>query len=212
MPGEELGRVGLGSGQLLLEQLVEIADHGSIRCQVLRAHLPDGIGHARRVAIKDRTPEALDHRLEPGACRLVEEVVLLEGANPVAEVVRQRVEAGQPPGDRVPQQVVQLRRRRGLSLVAAGRGRQPLVEPIPLGLDDLGELGPDVGQDVAQPIAIEELVAPGSEALPERSQSCEIGPVRVGRSPAALQQPAEGLAQVTVRHEVVGQLGDDLVG
>ena len=111
VPGQELGRIRLGAGQLLLEELIEVADHGPVRRQVLRAHAPDGIGHARRIAVEDRASQPFDQGLKALPGRGLQEVVVLQRTDPVAEVVGQRIEPVEPLGDRPAEEVGQLWRR-----------------------------------------------------------------------------------------------------
>ena len=67
-------------------------------------------------------------------------------------------------------------------------------------------------EDVAEPVALERLLATSLQAVHEVAQPGEVGTRRVARPPAALHQPAQRLGQVALGHHVVGQRVHDLVG
>ena len=86
------------------------------------------------------------------------------------------------------------------------------LDPRPLLGDDLVELAPDVAEDVAQPVALEHLLAPALEPLHQVAQAGHVAAGRVAGPPAALHQPAERLGEVALGHHVVGERVEDLVG
>ena len=111
--------------------------------------------------------------------------------------------AGSPPGARVS---------RVASPAGGGLGGvEPALHAGPLLRDDLVELAADVAEDVAQPVALEHRLAPPLEPVHQVAQPREVAARRVARPPAALHQPAQGLGQVALGHDVVGHRVEDLV-
>ena len=105
-------------------------------------------------------------------------------------------------------------RRVGRSSRPGGGGGlvQAALDAGPLLGDDLVELLADVGQHVAELVALLELLAPAAEPLAQVLEAGQVAAGRVARPPAALHQPAERLAEVALGHDVVGQRVEDLVG
>ncbi len=97
--GQEV--VDLAPGRLvareaLREQPVEVLDHRSLGREVLGLHALDGIRQPLAHAVEHRAPEPVDQGLEALASRWVHEVVVLEAADPGADVGRQRVQRVEP--------------------------------------------------------------------------------------------------------------------
>ncbi len=109
MLGQELRRVRVAAADPLADQLVEVADHLAVGGEVLRAHRPDRLGHPGDELVEDLALEPLDQLVEALARVRLEEVVVLQAADPLPDVGRQAVELVEPLG----------RRRRGAS--TAGR-------------------------------------------------------------------------------------------
>ena len=189
------------------------------------------------VLVEDLLAQPVDELVEAPARVRLEEVVVLEPADPPAHVGRQRIELVEPAGGHVaqhrphrriggripppgpsPGRRVRRRVRRAGGLRGCRRGTglpdaasRRRSTPRPLLLDDLVELAPDVGQDVAELVALEELLAPPLEPVHQVAQAGQVAPRRVARPPAPLHQPPEGLGQVALLHDVVGEGGQDLV-
>ena len=95
--GEELRGVRVAAADPLADELVEVADHLAVGREVLRRHRPDGVGHAGHELVEDLPAEPLDELVEALAGVGLEEVVVLQAADPFADVGRQRVELVEPP-------------------------------------------------------------------------------------------------------------------
>ena len=93
---EEFAHVGLSTADLLADQPIEVAHHVAVGGEVLGRHRPDRLAHARHELIEDLLAESLDERIETLAGIGLEEVVLAQVADPLAEVGRERVEAVEP--------------------------------------------------------------------------------------------------------------------
>ena len=201
----------LATVQALLEEAVQVADHLSVRLEVLGCGALDRLREALDEPIQRLLPEPFGQRVEPVAGGRLHEVVLLELADPAADVARQRVELVDPAGRRVAQHRPQ--RRVGRRAVRrAGRLVEAALDARPLLGDDLVELLPDVGQDVAELIPLLELLTPSPQSLAELVEPRQIVAGGVARPPAALDEAAEGLGEVAFGHDVVGHRLEDLVG
>ncbi len=229
MLGEELGRVRVPAGQPFLEQAVEVPDHLPVGGQFLRGRALDGVGQAADVLVEDLLPETLDEGVEalPGAG--LHEVVLLEAADPAADVGRQGVELVEPLGRHVAEHLPQGRvvRRRCVRCLGVRRGRRRLLRLLrrrsggsgveaalhacPFLADDLVELPAHVAEDVAELVAFEQLLAAPGETVEEIAQAGHVRSGRVGRAPAALHEPAERRLDIALGHHVVGERVEDLV-
>ena len=180
-------------------------------------HRPDRLGHPRHELVEDLALEPLDQGIEALARVRLEEVVVLEAADPLADVGRQAVELVEPAGGDVAEH-------RGASIGGRLPGGLPrdsatgsggLVEPAldagPFVADDLLELAPDVAQDVVELVALEHRLAPALEALHQVLEAGHVAARRVARPPAAVHQPPQGLGEVALGHDVVGERVEDLV-
>ena len=138
--GEEVAHVRVAAADPLADELVEVADHLAVRGEVLRGHGPDGVAHPADELVEDLLAEPLDELVEAGARVGLEEVVLAQVADPLADVARQRVELIEPLRGDVAEQllevgvgglgVVQRRPRRGRrARRSAGRGPTRRAEP-----------------------------------------------------------------------------------
>ena len=135
-------------------------------------------------------PEPLGQLVEPVAGGRLHEVVLLELADPAADVARQRVELVDPAGGRVAEHRPEAP---GPTASASGGCRrlvEPALDPGPLLGDDLVELLADVGEDVAQLVALLELLAPAAEPLAElvRARRGRGGSGRSVRQPRSISR------------------------
>ena len=204
---EEVGRIRVATTDPLADQLVEVADHLAVRGEVLGRHGPDGLRHARHELVEHLALELLDELVESLTRRWLEEVVVLQPADPFAEVAGEAVELVEPTGGDVAQHRTESR---------VGVGTRRLVEPSldagPLLGDDLLELTPDVAEDVVELVALEHLLALALESLHQVLEPGEVAPGGIAVAPAALHQPAERLGDVAFGHDVVGEGIEDLVG
>ena len=205
---QELADIRVGPADPLADEVVEVADHLAVRGQVLRAHRADGLRHAGHVLVQHLATETTDELVEPLACVRLQEVVVLQAAQPLTEVRRQVVELVQP----ARRDVAQHRPEGGI----LGRPARGLVEPTrdpgPFVGHDLVQLAPDVAQDVAEPVALQRLLAPPLEAVHQVAQPGQVRTGRVARPPAALHQPTQRFGEVALGHHVVGKRLHDLVG
>ena len=191
----------------LADQLVEVADHLAVRGEVLRAHRSDGLGHARHELVEHLALELLHELVEPLPRRRLQEVVVLQPADPFAEVAGEPVELVEPPGGHVAQH--RTERRVGLRRSTPGRAGAP--RPALLG-DDLLELAPDVAEDVVELVALEHLLALSLESVHQVLEPGHVAAGGIAGAPAALHQPSERLGDVALGHHVVGEGVEDLVG
>ena len=209
MLGQELARVRVGAADPLADELVEVADHLAVGGEVLRAHRPDRLGHAGHELVEHLALEPLDELVEPLARVRLEEVVVLEAADPLADVGRQRVELVEPPRRDVAEHLAQVLGR------AFGVGARRLVEatldPGVLLLDDLLELAADVAEHVVELVALEHRLALAFEPVEQVLEPGHVAAGRVARPPAAFHEPAQRLGQVALGHHVVGERVEDLV-
>ena len=190
------------------DELVEVAHHLAVGGEVLGAHRPDGVRHAGHVLVEHLAPEPADEVVVALARLGFEEVVVAQAAEPLADVGGQAVELVQPPGRDVAQHLAQVRVR---AAVGGRLGEASLHARALLG-DDLVEFPADVAEDVAQPVPFEGLLAPPLEPIHQVAEAGEVRARRVARSPAPIHQAAQGLRQVALGHDVLGQGVHDLVG
>ena len=185
--GQELRRVRVPAADPLADELVEVAHHLAVRGQVLGRHRLDRLGHAGHELVEHLALEPLDELVEALARVRLEEVVVLQPADPLADVGRQAVELVEPLG-----------RRRRAACRAGPRRPSPAFEasssrrstPGPLLGDDLVELAPDVAEDVVEPVPLEHLLALPLEAL---HQVAQAGHVAAGSGrPSASRAPSGG--------------------
>ena len=73
------------------------------------------------------------------------------------------------------------------------------------------ELAPDVAEHVAQVEPFAQLLASPAQTVHEVLEPGQVRPGRVAAAPAAFHQPAQGLGQVALGHDVVRQRVEDLV-
>ena len=209
MLGEELGGIRLAAADPLADQLVEVADHLAVGGEVLRGHRLDRLGHPRHELVEDLALELLDQLVEPLAGARLQEVVVLEAADPLADVGRQAIELVEPARRDVAQHRAQV-----LGRLAVGLGGfvEPSLDARPLLGHDLVELAPDVAEDVVELVALEHLLAPALEPIHQVAQAGHVAAGRVAGPPAAVHQPPERLGEVALGHDVVGERIEDLVG
>ena len=172
-------------------------------------HRLDGLGHPGHELVEDLALEPLDQRIEALARGRLEEVVVLEAADPLADVGRQGIELVEPAcGD------IAEHRSEVVGRVAVGlRGLvEPALDAGPFLADDLLELAPDVAEDIVELVALEHRLAPTLEPVHQVLQPGHVAARRVARPPAAVHQPAQGLGEVALGHDVVGKRIEDLVG
>ncbi len=122
---EELADIRLAATDPLADQLVEVADHLAVRGQVLRGRGPDGVAHPTDELVEDLLAEPLDECLEAGARVGLQEVVLAQVADALADVARKGVEPVQALGGDVAQHLLEVRvgGRRGGRVGRGGGGR-----------------------------------------------------------------------------------------
>jgi len=155
--------------------------------------------------VRDLPPELLEQLVETLSCLWFEEVVVLEGPDPIADIVRQGIESLLAPGGQVRGELAQLGR-------VAGAAREPSLDAPALGRHDRLELGSDIAQDVVQVVPLEGLSASLRETLPEGVEPAERVAHPVGtpwKTPT--HQAHECLEDVALLHQVVGDGPQDLV-
>ena len=199
------------------EQPVQVLDHRALGGQVLGLHALDRVGEPLAHPVEHAAAQPVDEGVEPLAGRGVHEVVVLEAADPGADVGRQRVEGVEPLGRDAPEHPLEVgvRARRAGLRVGGGRVRlavEPLLDTRPLGLDDLVQLLPDVRERVRERALAKDLLAALAQPVEQVAQAAEVAARRVARAQPALHQPAERLAQVAVLQDVVREGVHDLVG
>ena len=206
------------------EQLVEVPDHLALRLEVLGRHRLDGVRQPLAHPVEHAPAEPVEQGLEPLARLAVDEVVVLERADPGADVGRQRVEAVEPLRGDAAQHPLELGigraapsaaspRRRSASAPAAGRPRRAAAgrRPAPARRSRRARAGRRPAGRPAVPLP-EDSSRRRSRSRSRRSRRPRRSP-RDG-SPArhpAVHQVAQGLGQVAVLEQVVGQRVDDLV-
>ena len=177
--GHELRDVRIAARDPFLEELVEVADHLPVGGELLRGRAPDRVRHATDELVEHLLAELLDQGVEALAGARLHEVVLLEAPDPAADVGRQLVELVEALGGRVAEHRPQRRidrllgARRRASPAASAAGRrllpggavEPLLDPCPLLGDDLVQLAPDVGQHIAELVAVQQLLPAASQAV-----------------------------------------------
>ena len=187
MAGEEARGVRFSAVKPLLEQLVELADHGPVGRQGLRRHVADLVGQPLQVRVEHLSAQLLEERMELGARLGLQEVVALERADPVPQALGHGRQLIAPPAGQLAQHAAQLRRAR-----LAGGLRHAAVDAPPLGLDDVLQALPELRHDVAEPVALEGLAAFRGHALQQVAQAGQAAVVPLGRpAHAAFQEPAE---------------------
>ena len=237
---EELGGIGVASGKALLKQPVQVADHLAVGRQVLGGDALDRVGQPVDVLVEHLAMQPRHQVIESVACLGLQEVVhvlperhpgqlqgrddqpLLHHRGPAAEDAL----AGADDCDRlVSQRRAELRalggrlvpcrrggRRVGGRPAVPGRSVEPPLDSRPLGGLDVVQLAANVGQNITQLVAIEQLLAALAQAFDQILEAAEILSRGVARLPAAVHQPAQGSGKVAFRHEIVGQGVHDLVG
>ena len=204
---EEVADVRVLPTDPLADEVVEVADHLAIRAEVLGRHRPDGVAHPLRELVEDLLAQTFDELVVALACVLLEEVVLAQVADPLAEVGREGIEAVEAPSGEVLRHACRVR----IGRVFGGPLQAPLHARSLVG-HDLLELAPDVAEHVAEVVALAELLASPREAFHEVLEAGQIGAGRIAAPPAAVHEPAQRFGEVTLRHDVVGQRLEDLVG
>ena len=231
--GEELVDVRaarLVARQPLREELVEVADHLALRREVLGLHALHRVGQALAQPVEHRAPEAVDQGLEALARVLVDEVVVLEPADPRADVGRERVEACRAASRR---SRAASARGRGRAPGSGRRRREPRRRRPPSAAAWLAASASASSRRwtparSSSTISSSSLrtSASGSDSAPcrrsssRRSRRRSRRSRRPGRSPRdgslpaqpALHQPPQRLRDVAVLEHVVGERVDDLVG
>ncbi len=205
---EELRRVRVAAADPLADELVQVADHLAVGREVLGAHRLDGLGHPGHELVEDLALQPLDQLVELLAGVRLEEVVVLEAADPLADVRRQAVELVEPARRDVAQHRAKL-----LGRLAAGlRGLvEPALDARALLGHDLVELAPDVAEDVVEAVPLEHRLPLALEAVDQVTQAGHVAAGRIAGPPATIHQPSERLGDVAFGHHVVGERIEDLV-
>ena len=106
---QELRGVRVAARHPLAQQLVEVADHLAVRGEVLRRDALDRLRQAGDVLVEHLALQPLDQLVEAFPRRGLEEVVVLQAADPGADVGWQAVEVVEPLGGDVAQHGAQRR-------------------------------------------------------------------------------------------------------
>ena len=189
----EVGRAALHP---VLEHLVQGAHHLAHSRQVLALHLLDAALEALEHLVEHLLLQLLHELLELLPCGVVDELVVAQGLDPAAEVLRHPVELVLPlPGDAL-HQLLRLRRR-GLVL--------PALDARPLRVDDVLHVLAHLLDRGIEVVAAELALAGLTQLLEELLQA---GHVR--RAPA--QQALQRGVEVAVVHQVVRERVEDVAG
>ena len=89
---EELARIRVATREAFLEEAVQVTDHVAVRRQVLGRDALDRVREAAHELVEDLPLELGDEPVEAVARLRLEEVVLLQSADPAAQLGWQRVE------------------------------------------------------------------------------------------------------------------------
>ena len=210
-PAEEVGHrpgLWLPPRQSIGQEAVELSDHLPLDGQVLGTEPPQGVRETVEVAVQERASEPVEELLEPLPGRRLQEVVVLECLEPSPDVGRETIQLLQPPAGQLPDEATEM----GIPLLPHSTGgRRPSrsrlggqalkpssgfpwspggveasLDPLALGGHDRLQLLADIGQDIAQMMGLQDLLAPAAEGLQEVPQAGEGNAIGLGGSPAPL--------------------------
>ncbi len=136
------------------------------------------------------------------------EVVLAQRADPFPDVGREAVELVEPASGQVAEHPLQVR----VGVVSPGRrALHPALEALALLGHDLLELAPDVAEHVPELVSLAKLLPTPHEPVHQVLEAGEVRARGVIAPPAAFHEAAEGLGDIALGHDVVGEFREDLV-
>ena len=181
------------------------AARSSGRIERIASDMP---GH---VLVEHLPAEPLDELVEPVARIRLEEVVVLEAADPLADVAGSAVELVEPlaPPRRAASRGGQASAPSASSRDASSSRRSTPARSSATISSSSRRMSPRTSPS---PYRSSSLLAPPLQAVHQVAQAREVAARRVARPPAALHQAAERLGEVALGHHVVGERVQDLVG
>ena len=195
--------VGVLAGLARFEHGVEVVDHVLVALQRLGGHVGHGLRHPVELALEQLGAQLLHQLLELLARLGAGPVVVLQGLHLTGQVGGQQIERHAPLGRRVVGDVAP-------PLVAgAVRLVDQVVDAGPLGVEHLAQAPGDVLVGAAEVVALEQLLATLAQPLEQLAHAGHALAVAVLEPP--LHQALEGLVQVTVVEDLVGQLVEDVI-
>ncbi len=187
-----------------LDHLVQRGHHVLHPRHVLGGHVLHAFGHLVDVALHQLLAELVHQLLEPALGLAGGEVVALQLLDPSGQVVGEHVEA-------------EVALRRGLAgelgppLVPGLLGVAGLVvDRVAFLVDDVGEFVGDLGVDPTEVAAVADLLALAAELVHQLAQPGDA--LTVAILEALLHHPAQGVVQITVVEQVVGDLLEHRLG
>ena len=200
----ELLEAGVLTTLVLVEHLVERAEHVLHALHVARAHVLHAVGHLVDHLLHQLLAQLVHHLFEPLLCLARLEVVRAELADLAGEIVRHEVEAHVALGGGVA-------RCSGPAIVAAALGvAECVLDRVPLLVDDVVQLGGDLVVHAAEVVLVEALLALLAELGEEIAEAVET--LTVGPAHAVLHHAAQRSVDVAVVQQLVGELAEQGVG
>ena len=188
----------------LLDHPVEGVEGLAHVLELGRVRVRQGLGHLVEVGLRHLLAELLHEFLEVLAGLGGHELVVLQPADLAGQVVGEQVQlhaalGGHLVGDLLAALVARV----------AGVGLEAL-DAQPLLAQDVLQFVGDLGVGPTQVTLFEQFLSLHPQLVEQLAQALDL--VAVGRAPPTVEHPLEGLLQVPVGQEVIGQLLQDGVG
>ena len=209
---EVVGRI--GTGGVLLEEPVQVADHVAHARQVLRRDPLDALLQPLEVRLQHLAAQLVGQGVEGVARLVVHELVVPQAVQAAGHVRRQRVEAVLALASRAPHDLL---RHASLVLLVAGRGVEcPLLGLVDAPLDagtlrvqDALQPFVDVIEDAVE-VRLAELLLPArSQPLEDPPQARDVAAARPAQ--AALHELLEGPTHVALGEDVLRERVEHVV-
>ena len=201
--------VGLAARGLLSEEPVEVAHHVPETVRPLGAETLEALLELAEQALRHLLAEPEHQLLELAPGLGIDELVVLEPAHGAAQVLRQGI---QRRAALVRDALELLAVRLGRGVAALGglpRGVHPAVDPLTLGVEDVLERPPEVAEDVAEVVPVEQRPALAAQPLEEVAEARHL--IARARAEALPEEPLERAARIAVGDEVVFHRGQEVV-
>ena len=198
------GRLRLLARSFIASRSLRADEHVLHAGHRLGVHLGHRPGHLVEVALGQLLAQLVHQLVEPLAGLARGELVLLQLADHAGQVGRQHVELEVALGHDLVGDLLAA----GVARLAGLAGQ--LVEPGPLGVEDLAERLGDLLVDAPEVVLLELVPPPPPQPLHQVAHAHELLAVAVLE--ALLHQAAQGRVQVAVVEEVVGDLLEDRLG